>query len=479
MPAFRWGDPARAITLPPQIRAVLGLTADHPPRPVPITLPAARALPFPDADVSDEARLGHAAGMSTEDLLLARAGEVPGVPDGVLRPETHDEILEILRNASANRVAVVPYGGGTSVVGGLHADRDGFAGVIALDLARMNRLVELDPVSRTATFEAGIRGPQAEEILASHGFTLGHFPQSFQYATLGGFAATRSSGQASAAYGRFDQMVVALRAATPTGTLDAGRAPQSGAGPDLRQFMLGSEGAFGVITQLTVRVRPATPLRYAGWLFPSFAEGLTTIRAMAQDGPLPAVTRLSDETESSVSGVQGALAILSADPDLDVPGATPLGEAAGNAWQAGRYGAGYLRDALLDAGGWADTYETATFWTRIPDTYVAIREAVGSAAPHAVVMCHVSHVYDTGASLYYTIATRNDADPVAQWRAAKKAAGDAIAAAGGTITHHHAVGRDHRSWYAAEIGPVGAAMLRGVKQSVDPAGILNPGILIP
>jgi alkyldihydroxyacetonephosphate synthase len=482
MTAFRWGEPAQAMTLPPEIRTILGLTSDNPPS-VPITLPAARALPFPNADVSDEARLGHAAGMSTEDLLLARSGQVPGVPDGVIRPESHDEILETLRIASEYRVAVVPYGGGTSVVGGLHAERNGFAGVIALDLARMNRLVDIDPISRTATFEAGIRGPEAEKVLASHGFTLGHFPQSFQYATLGGFAATRSSGQASSAYGRFDQMVVALRAATPTGSLDLGRAPQSAAGPDLRQLLLGSEGIFGVITQLTVRVRPASVLRYAGWRFPSFADGLRAMRSMAQDGPLPAVARLSDEVESQVSGVEGALAILSspdlAGPEADVPGATPLGAAAGDAWQAGRYGAGYLRDALLDAGGWADTFETAIFWNKVPDAYATIRDALREAAPHGVVMCHVSHVYETGASLYYTLATKSDDDPVAQWRAVKKAAGDAVAATGGTITHHHGVGRDHRPWYAGEIGPVGAAMLRGAKQAADPAGILNPGILLP
>jgi alkyldihydroxyacetonephosphate synthase len=274
-------------------------------------------------------------------------------------------------------------------------------------------------------------------------------------------------------------MVVALRAATPTGSLDAGRAPQSGAGPDLRQLLLGSEGAFGVITQLTLRVRPASHLRYAGWQFPNFTEGLRAVRWMAQEGPLPAVVRLSDEAESSVSGVEGSLAILSS-PGMELAGATPLGEAAGEAWQANRNGSGYLRDALLDAGGWADTFETATFWNRLPGTYTSVRDALRESLPGgAFVMCHVSHVYETGASLYYTVVTKSDADPIAQWQAVKKAAGDAIAAAGATISHHHGVGRDHRPWYASEIGPVGAAMLQGVKRAVDPAGILNPGILLP
>jgi len=439
-----------------------------PPAPLPTAL---------NADVSDSARLEHAAGMSTVDLLLARNGEVPGVPDGVVRPETHDDVLDILRIASANRVAVVPYGGGTSVVGGLHAVREGFAGVVALDLGRLDRLVEIDPLSRTATFEAGIRAPRAEELLAGHGLTLGHFPQSFRYATLGGFAATRSSGQASTGYGRFDQMVVALRAATPTGSLDLGRAPQSAAGPDLRQLLLGSEGAFGVITRLTLRVRPASRLRYGGWQFPSFDAGLSAVRELAQSGAPPAVVRLSDEAESALSGVDGCLAILSGDT---VPaGGVSLGPAPGKAWEESRFHAPYLRDALLDAGALAETVETATFWDRLPETYAAVREALASSFEAASVMCHVSHVYETGASLYFTVVAPQEDDPVAQWRAAKRAASDAIVRTGATISHHHGVGRDHRPWYASEIGPVGVSMLRAVKQAVDPAGILNPGILLP
>jgi alkyldihydroxyacetonephosphate synthase len=498
MTAFRWGDPASAISLPPAIRGLLGsalgVTA---PRPVtPVVLPPPAPLPADlAADTSDEARLAHAAGMSTEDLLRARRGEAPDAPDGVVRPASHDEVLDVLRAAAAHRVAVVPYGGGTSVVGGLRAVRDGFRAVVALDLARLDRLIAVDPISRTARFEAGVRGPRAEELLAAHGFTLGHFPQSFQYATLGGFAATRSSGQASAGYGRFDQMVVALRAATPVGSLDLGRAPQSAAGPDLRQLLLGSEGAFGVLTELTLRVRPAETLRYAGWSFPSFAEGLDAVRAMAQDGPRPAVLRLSDETESAINAATtpgsdadgGCLAVVGAVGEAaDRPaslGGRPLGAGPGEAWREGRFRAPYLRDALLDAGALAETLETATFWDRLPETYAAVRDALvgslGAAGTPPLVMCHVSHVYETGASLYFTVVAAQADDPVAQWRQAKAAASDAIARSGATITHHHGVGRDHLRWYAEEIGPVGAGMLRAVKQAVDPVGVLNPGILLP
>jgi len=517
-PVARWGDPADAVTLPSGVRALLGTALGvQAPRP-----PAAGArLPqaalgasmldalraaCPGVDTDDAARLAHAAGKSTEDLLRLRAGEVRGAPDAVARPGSHEEVAALLAACAQHHIAVVPFGGGTSVVGGLDAQREGFAGVLAMDLAGLDRLVRVDPVSRTATFEAGVRAPRAEELLAPHGFTLGHFPQSFEYASLGGFAATRSSGQASAGYGRFDRIVVGLRAATPVGTLDLGRAPESAAGPDLRQLLLGSEGVFGVITELTVRVRPVPAARrYAGWAFPSFADGTRALRALAQDGPLPTVLRLSDEAETAINaatgsgtdadggclavlGFEGAQAEVAARADaaaqrLTELRGTSLGQAPGEQWRAGRFRAPYLRDALLDAGALAETLETATFWDRLPETYAAVRDALvetlAAAGTPPLVLCHISHVYETGASLYFTVVAAQAQDPIAQWRAAKAAAGDAIAATGATITHHHGVGRDHKPWYAREIGPVGVAALRGVKKSLDPYGILNPSILLP
>ncbi|MFI7599253.1 FAD-binding oxidoreductase [Actinoplanes sp. NPDC049681] len=500
MTTFRWGDPADAVTLPSSVRnllaAALGVTEPRPAaEPV---LPEPAPLPdFPGLDVSPAARLGHATGMSTEDLLTARGGAVPDAPDGVARPASHEEVLEVLRLAAEHRVAVVPHGGRTSVVGGLRAVREGYTGVVALDLSGLDRLLRLDRTSRTATFQAGVPGPRAEEMLNAEGFTLGHFPQSFQYATLGGFAATRSSGQASAGYGRFDQMVVGLRAATGAGTLDLGRAPQSAAGPDLRQLLLGSEGAFGVLTEITVRIRPRRELQYAGWAFPSFEAGMRAVRALAQDGPLPVVLRLSDEAETAINAATGSgaeagggcLAIVGHFPGADPAerlveyGGEPLGEEPGKAWEAGRFRAPYLRDALLDAGALAETLETATFWDRLPQTYAAVRDALvgtlSAAGTPPMVMCHISHVYETGASLYFTVVAAQAEDPIAQWRAAKAAAGEAIVKSGATISHHHGVGRDHRSWYAQEIGPVGTAVLHAVKRAVDPHDVLNPGILLP
>lgn len=313
-----WGDPARAAELPEPVRRLLGdlLGVRAPDTPAAaldeVRLPGT-ALPAPVVAELEEAvgaghvrrdhetRVRHTRGKSTPDLLRIRAGDGSDAPDAVVLPGSHDEVLAVLRICAAHRVAVVPFGGGTSVVGGLAADRRGFAGVVALDVSRLNRLVSVDAESMVAELEPGLRAPQAERLLAGHGFTLGHFPQSFEYATLGGFAAARSSGQASAGYGRFDDMVVGMTVATPRGTLELGRAPKSAAGPDLRQVILGSEGAFGVITSLRLRVRRAPAERlYEGWRFPSFAQGTAALRRLAQDGPVPTVLRLSDETETMV-----------------------------------------------------------------------------------------------------------------------------------------------------------------------------------
>ncbi|GIJ70446.1 FAD-binding oxidoreductase [Virgisporangium ochraceum] len=510
VPSFaRWGDAADAVALPDGVRELLGLREPAPPvaRPAlpPVRLPAdvldALAAACADVATGDAARLAHAAGRSTEDLLRLRRGEADGAPDAVLRPADHAEVAAVLRVATVHRVAVVPFGGGTSVVGGLRPVAGGFAGTVALDMGRMCGLVDIDHVSRTATLQAGLRGPRAEELLGDAGLTLGHFPQSFQFASLGGYAATRSSGQASAGNGRFDDLVLGLRAATPTGDLDLGRAPRSAAGPDLRQLLLGSEGAFGVVTELTLRVRPRPDAHsYVGWSFPSFEVGSAALRALAQDGPLPTVLRLSDETETAVGAATGAgaatgcLAIVGLEGPADdvaaraagverllrAHGGTPLGGEPGAAWLDGRYRAPYLRDALLDAGALAETLETATFWSRLPGTYRAVREALVTAlGAGALVLCHISHVYAAGASLYFTVVAPQADDPVDQWRTAKAAASDAIVASGATISHHHGVGTDHRPWLATEIGPVGTAMLRAVKNAVDPAGILNPGVLIP
>ncbi|MFI7633575.1 FAD-binding oxidoreductase [Nonomuraea sp. NPDC049400] len=513
-----WGDPAKARELPEQVRRLLrdflGVRAPDTPavalesvRLPPVALPepllGALAEVVGSAHVltSHEARVRHTRGKSTPDLLRIRVGDGSDAPDAVVLPGSHEEVAELLRVCTAGRVAVVPFGGGTSVVGGLAAARSGFAGLIALDLGRLDRLRSVDMESLVATFEPGVRAPEAERLLAARGLTLGHFPQSFEYATLGGFAAARSSGQASAGYGRFDDMVVGLTVATPSGTLDLGRAPKSAAGPDLRQLVLGSEGAFGVITSLRLRVRRApAERRYEGWRFGTFAEGSAAMRALAQEGPLPTVLRLSDETETMIglakpdalgSGGSGCLLIAgyegtfaaerqaAASAVLERTGGEPLGAEPGQAWEHGRFSAPYLRDSLLAAGATVETLETAGFWANLPRLYDAVRLALAGALGSPLVMCHISHVYETGASLYFTVVTAQEGDPVAQWERAKAAASAAIVEAGGTITHHHGVGRDHRDAYAAELGPVGVGVLQAVKARLDPAGILNPGVLVP
>jgi alkyldihydroxyacetonephosphate synthase len=518
----RWGDPAEAAPLPEAARGLVelafGPVVEHPTTPLAdVTLPPSVLAPelldelrglLGDAHVhtDHETRVRHTRGKSTPDLLLMRAGDGSDAPDVVVRPASHDEVATLVAWCSEHRVALVPFGGGTSVVGGLTVLREGYAGVVSLDLSRLDRLVSVDPLSGTAVLQAGVLGPRAESLLAGHGLTIGHFPQSFEYASIGGFAATRSSGQASSGYGRFDALVLGVTVATPLGTLELGSAPASAAGPDLRELVLGSEGAFGVITSVTVRVRRRPEVTaYDGWRFASFTEGSAALRLLAQSGSAPTVLRLSDENETAINlarpdevggessggclmiaGYEGTPTTVgrnraTASELLAAAGGILLGEDAGRAWSAGRFHGPYLRDSMLDAGVLVETLETATFWSRLPGVYAAVTAALLGALDGAspLVLCHISHVYETGASLYFTVAAKQDGDGLQQWARAKAAASDAIIAAGATITHHHAVGRDHLPWLAREIGPVGVQMLRAVKERLDPNGVLNPGVLIP
>jgi alkyldihydroxyacetonephosphate synthase len=524
----RWGDPALAQPLPDSVRNMLlqHLGAGAVPagsfetvEPAAVQLPtnslpagfmsdATAVLGTDNVRTDHEQRLRHTRGKSTPDLIKIRSGDGTEAPDAVLLPGTHDEVLAAMEVCSRHHIAVVPFGGGTSVVGGLAAQRDGFNGIIALDLSRLCRLVSVDPESQTAELEAGLRGPEAEALLGEHGFTLGHFPQSFEYASIGGFAATRSSGQASSGYGRFDSMVLGLKAATPLGTLALGAAPSSAAGPDLRQVMLGSEGAFGVITSVTLKVRPQPESKvYEAWAFSTFAAGCSALRRIVQDGgPVPTILRLADEAETSVgqaiskgagaagtaclmiTGYEGAAQQVEAGRAhvsriLTGLGGMPLGTDKGDRWAAGRYQEPYLRDSLLDSGILVETLETAAFWSNLGRVYASVRGAVAESLTRQgtppMVLCHVSHIYGTGASLYFTVVARQAGEPLAQWEAAKAAASAAISESGATITHHHAVGRMHVPWLEQEIGPVGVEILRAIKERIDPKGILNPGVLVP
>ncbi len=519
-----WGDPAGRQPLSDQIRGLLkqvfGVSGeavarrdegDVPLRPSALT-PHQRdglaAVVGADGISTDHRdRLRHAGGKSTLDLLRRRAEEPQDAPDAVVFPADHDAVLAVLAHCAEHGIAVVPFGGGTSVVGGVDPVRGRFPVVVALDLRRLDALLDVDPVSGTATFGAGVTGPRAEELLAAHGLSLGHFPQSFEFASIGGFAATRSSGQASAGYGRFDDMVQRLRIATPSGPLELGRAPASAAGPDLRELFLGSEGTLGVITEVTVRVHPRPDsVVYRAWSFPDFATGAAALRAVVQAGAAPTVLRLSDEAETGLNlarsrdvggePVQGCLAVTTfegsaahtaarsaeADAVLRASGGRDLGPDPAAQWEHGRFAAPYLRDSLLDVGVLCETLETATTWSNIAALKTAVTAALtdslaGQGTP-PLVMCHISHTYPTGASLYFTVVAKQLDDPIAQWQAAKTAAGEAIVATGGTITHHHAVGTDHRPWLPDEIGELGVRVLAAVKRELDPAGILNPGKLI-
>ena len=451
-------------------------------------------------------RIAHCRGKSTTDLLRIRGGDAIDAPDAVVFPESHEQVLALLQTCQHHHLAVVPFGGGTSVVGGLAPEATGYAGVIALDLRRMKELVAVDNLSMTAVCGPGIRGPQIEALLAAQGLTLGHFPQSFEHASLGGFAATRSSGQASTGYGRFDQMVLGVRLATPVGTWEVGRSPANAAGPDLRQVILGSEGAFGVITELTLAVRKApSARRYEGWQVPDFATGIELLRTLATLDALPTVARLSDEAETligmadaTLTGEQdgGCHLLLGFEGDqdqvaarsqlvgghLDGTSAVQRNTDFGETWLAHRFQAPYLRDALLDVGGFVETVETATWWANVPALYAAVRTAavrtLTTMGTPPIVLCHVSHLYRTGASLYFTVLCKQAEDPVAQWNRAKEDITDAIVAAGGSITHHHAVGTTHRPWLRAEIGDLGVRVLAAIKHELDPTGILNPGVLL-
>ncbi|WP_333894189.1 FAD-binding oxidoreductase [Mycolicibacterium gadium] len=521
-----WGDPAAAKPLSDGIKTLLkqalgvdgAATSDLEAEDVTL-----RPSALSDADrdglaaivgadycrVDDRGRLLRAGGKSTLDLLRRKDSGVQDAPDAVLLPQRDDEIAAILRYCSEHGIAIVPFGGGTSVVGGLDPIRGGFSAVISLDLRRLTELHSLDEVSGEAELGAGLTGPEAERLLGERGFSLGHFPQSFQYATIGGFAATRSSGQDSAGYGRFNDMVRGLRTVTPAGVLDLGRAPESAAGPDLRQLMIGSEGVFGIITRVRVKVHPLpAATTYEAWSFPDFATGADALRAVVQTGAGPTVIRLSDEAETGVNLATtesigedqitgGCLAITAFEGTaahvqsrhaetravLQAAGGTSLGEGPARAWEHGRFSAPYLRDSLLSAGALCETLETATNWSNVPALKAAVTEALtkslGESGTPALVLCHISHVYPTGASLYFTVVAGQRGNPIEQWHKAKTAASEAMMRTGATITHHHAVGADHRPWMRDEVGDLGVAVLRAVKATLDPAGILNPGKLIP
>lgn len=465
-------------------------------------------------------RVEHAAGKGYPDLVLLREGRPDGAPDAVVWPSSHAQVRALLELCARRSIAVVPFGGGTSVVGGIAPVRGAHSAVISLDMGRMRSVVSLDRDSRTVSVQAGMRAPALEEHLAGLGLTLGHYPQSFEYVSLGGCAATRSAGQASTGYGAIADMVLGMRLAAPRADIDLPAMPASAAGPSLREMIVGSEGVLGVITDVHLRVRDAPGAStYEGVFFEDFHAGAQAFRVLAQEHALPDVARLSDESETRLSlalagggGVKGrlgrayiglrgmgsgVLAIVGFEGSeeavgvrrwrtmslLRANGALPVGESPGRAWLAGRFHAPYLRDDLLTQGVMVETLETATRWSNVQSLHRAVGDAIagtlGAGGTPALVMCHISHVYETGCSLYFTfIARQRPGEEIEQWREVKGAACDAIVDGGGTITHHHAIGRDHRAWMEREVGAAGVDALRALKGELDPDGIMNPGKLL-
>lgn len=533
-----WGDPSKSFRLDdrpglwPTLVARIGEPAGGA---LPVDLASIR-LPPPGLDdevlvklgaacggaetmtTEAETRIRHAYGKSYRDLVRIRRGDVPNPPAAVLFPADHAAVARVLAAARELAVPVVPFGGGTSVVGGVEGPPGPY---VVLSLARLDRVLAVDTRSRTARIQAGIRGPDLERGLAAHGMTLGHFPQSFEYSTLGGWIAARSAGQQSTLYGKIEDMVVALRVATPAGDLETRPLPAASDGPDLNRFLAGSEGTVGVITEATVRIRPAPSHRhYEGILMPSFASGVQAIRELIQAGLEPATVRLSDpaETEGTfamrraprpglgsllesvarrvigpldgrclmVLGFEGtaeqvAMQRRRAEALIRKAGGMGLGAAVGREWYEHRFDLPYLRDVLLDRGVLVDTLETAALWSDLESLHAAVGAAIEKALADwgtpAWVFCHVSHAYEVGASLYFTMLARQDPDrPLEQWLAAKRAATEAIMAHGGALSHHHGVGRDHSPWYGREVGPVGAALVRSACRAADPDGLMNPGI---
>jgi alkyldihydroxyacetonephosphate synthase len=528
-----WGDPALAPELDEAALATLRerIGELRPSRRAAelegFELPPAQALPRAlidavgeeNAFTGTEDRVRHATGCGYADLARLRSGRLAAAPDAVLLPASPAEVKRVLHLCGEEGVAVVPFGGGTSVVGGIEPLRGGHERLISLDLSRL-RDVEVDSRSLTARLGAGLRGPEAEAELAEHGLVLGHYPQSFEYATIGGFAATRSAGQASSGYGRFDALVSSVRLIAPAGDLRTLETPHTAAGPALRELAIGSEGVFGVIPDVTVRVRPAPrQRRYEAWIAESFEAGAEIVRALAQGPGLPDVIRVSDEEETEVSlalsgprglagglfdgylalrrrrsgclvvvGLEGTEESVARRRALSVRalragGAAYLGQSAGRSWEHGRYRGPYLRDALMEMGAMVETLETSHTWSGLAGLHAAVGDAIrdsllGQGTP-GLVLCHLSHAYADGASLYFTfIARARGGEEVEQWRLVKAAASEAIVANGGTITHHHAVGRDHAPYMEAEVGATGLEVLRAVKERLDPAGIMNPEKLI-
>ena len=490
------------------IRAHLGFGAGDVERPLPldeVELPAPRVDP-PAAlgaicSSTPYERCSHALGKAYRDIVRGFRGEFPNPPDVVAKPRTEADVDAVLSWCAEAGAAAIPFGGGTSVVGGVEASTvDG--PVVTIDLSALDRVLEVDATSHAARIQAGATGPVLEGQLKEHGLTLRHYPQSFEYSTLGGWIATRAGGHFATLWTHIDDLVESVRAITPAGGWESLRLPGSGAGPSPDRMLIGSEGILGVITEAWVRVQERPEFRAStGVEFETFDAGAAAARALAQSGLHPSNCRLLDEGEAALTGASSSgnavlvLGFESADHPLDAWMARALelcadhggeapapGEARGEAegsWRSAFLQAPYLRDTMVAAGILAETFETAITWDRFGDFVRSVRGAAAGALGEGRVTCRLTHLYSDGAAPYFTVlAPARRGSELEQWQEVKDAAGEAIVAAGGSITHHHAVGRDHRAWYDRQRPERFAAALRAAKRELDPEGILNPGVLI-
>jgi alkyldihydroxyacetonephosphate synthase len=463
------------------------------------------------------ARASHAWGRSYCDVVRGFHGQFQFAPDLVARPRGERDVEAVLEWAAGANVAVVPYGGGTSVSGGVTCDVPArFDGVVSLDLGAMDRVLQIDDVSRAAQIQAGALGPVLEGQLRALDLTLRFYPQSFELSTLGGWIATRAGGHFATAETHVDDLVESVRAITPSGAWESRRLPGSGAGVSPDRMLLGSEGILGVLTEAWVRVRPRPQAQsLAAVRFAAFADGIEALRAIAQSGLRPSNCRLIDAEEARMTGAaDGTAALLVLGFEGASEAIVPVGELldrglhlcaeaggewderavrrprfagdpsgsgdAVGAWRAAFFRAPYLRDAFVAMGILSETFETAITWERFAALHAAVTDAAREAiGPAGRITCRISHVYPDGPAPYFTVlAPARRGDEVAQWAQIKALVSDALLAAGGTITHHHAVGRDHRPWYDRQRPAPFAAALRAAKRAVDPAGMLNPGVLI-
>jgi alkyldihydroxyacetonephosphate synthase len=465
-------------------------------------------------------RATRAMGRAYRDIVRGFHGDYGSAPDLVVSPTEEEHVRIALDWASENDCAVVPYGGGTSVVGGVELeDRDAFRGVMCLDLRAMDRLIELDPLSRAARIGAGATGPRIEAQLRSHSATLRFFPQSFEFATLGGWIATRAGGHFATLHTHIDDLVESVRMLTPRGVFESRRLPASGAGPSPDRLVLGSEGVLGVISEAWVRVRPrpvfraSASVRFVEWL-----DAVTATRAVVQSGLYPSNCRLLDKREAMLNRVaadgsnvlllgfesadhpvewqmERALAIASdfggQCPDGPQYRSSPARESAGpdvrdglaERWRQAFLDAPYLVNSMVSLGVIADTFETACTWDRFEALHAAVirstRDAMKRVAGKGMISCRFTHVYPDGPAPYFTfLAPAKRGSELSQWAEIKAAASEAIASNGGTITHHHAVGRMHRAHAQKQRPELFGEVLRAAKQTLDPRGILNPGALL-